>query len=48
MTALPLSKNGELVADKTVVQLMEEESSPVFDVEFNGNSEAWQNVTASK
>lgn len=23
---------------------MEEESSPVFDVEFNGNSEAWQTL----
>ncbi|EGR8610033.1 ABC transporter ATP-binding protein, partial [Listeria monocytogenes] len=41
---IAIIKNGELVADKTVVQLMEEESSPVFDVEFNGNSEAWQTL----
>ncbi|EAE0966240.1 ABC transporter ATP-binding protein [Listeria monocytogenes] len=41
---IAIIKNGELVSDKTVVQLMEEESSPVFDVEFSGDSEAWQTL----
>lgn len=38
---IAIIKNGELVADKTVEQLMQEESSPVFDVEFIGDEEAW-------
>ncbi|EHE8323846.1 ABC transporter ATP-binding protein [Listeria monocytogenes] len=41
---IAIIKNGELVTDKTVAQLMEEESSPVFDVEFSGDSEAWQTL----
>ncbi|MBC1979328.1 ABC transporter ATP-binding protein [Listeria marthii] len=39
---IAIIKNGELVADNTVAQLMKEESSPVFDVELNGDSDAWQ------
>ncbi|MBC2330245.1 ABC transporter ATP-binding protein [Listeria swaminathanii] len=39
---IAIIKNGELVADKTVAQLMKEESSPIFEVEFTGDSDAWQ------
>ncbi|MBC1550910.1 ABC transporter ATP-binding protein [Listeria sp. FSL L7-1434] len=41
---IAIIKDGELVADKTVAQLMEEESSPVFDVELNGDSDTWQKL----
>ncbi|MDT0003731.1 ABC transporter ATP-binding protein [Listeria cossartiae subsp. cayugensis] len=39
---IAIIKNGELVADNTVSQLIKEESSPVFDVELNGDSDTWQ------
>ncbi|MBC1807564.1 ABC transporter ATP-binding protein [Listeria sp. FSL L7-0993] len=39
---ITIIKNGELVADNTVSQLIKEESSPVFDVELNGDSDTWQ------
>ncbi|MBC1569799.1 ABC transporter ATP-binding protein [Listeria sp. FSL L7-0478] len=41
---IAIIKDGELVADKTVAQLMKEESSPVFDVELNGDSDTWQKL----
>ncbi|MBC2185616.1 ABC transporter ATP-binding protein [Listeria sp. FSL L7-0229] len=41
---IAIIKDGELVADKTVAQLMEEESSPVFDVELNGDCDTWQKL----
>lgn len=37
-------REGELVTDKTVTQLLQEESSSIFDVEFIGDSDAWQQI----
>ncbi|MBC1880127.1 ABC transporter ATP-binding protein [Listeria seeligeri] len=41
---IAIIKEGELVTDKTVTQLLQEESSSVFDVEFIGDSDAWQQI----
>ncbi|MBF2364530.1 ABC transporter ATP-binding protein [Listeria seeligeri] len=41
---IAIIKEGELVTDKTVTQLLREESSSVFDVEFIGDSDAWQQI----
>lgn len=41
---IAIIKKGELVTDKTVEQLMQEESSSVFDVEFIGDTAAWQQI----
>ncbi|MBC1464035.1 ABC transporter ATP-binding protein [Listeria welshimeri] len=39
---IAIIKNGELIADQTIDQLMKEEHSSVFDVEFIGATEVWQ------
>ncbi|MBC1586834.1 ABC transporter ATP-binding protein [Listeria seeligeri] len=41
---IAIIKEGELVTDKTVTQLLQEESSSIFDVEFIGDSDAWQQI----
>ncbi|WP_271006084.1 ABC transporter ATP-binding protein [Listeria seeligeri] len=41
---IAIIKEGELVTDKTVTQLLQEESSSIFDVEFIGDSNAWQQI----
>ncbi|PZF89298.1 ABC transporter ATP-binding protein [Listeria ivanovii] len=41
---IAIIKKGELVTDKTVEQLMQEESSSIFDVEFIGDTGAWQQI----
>ncbi|EFS02410.1 ABC transporter, ATP-binding protein, partial [Listeria seeligeri FSL S4-171] len=41
---IAIIKEGELVTDKTITQLLQEESSSIFDVEFIGDSDAWQQI----
>ncbi|MBF2379716.1 ABC transporter ATP-binding protein [Listeria welshimeri] len=41
---IAIIKNGELIADQTIDQLMKEEHSSVFDVEFIGATEVWQEI----
>ncbi|WP_271004520.1 ABC transporter ATP-binding protein [Listeria seeligeri] len=41
---IAIIKEGKLVTDKTVTQLLQEESSSIFDVEFIGDSDAWQQI----
>ncbi|MBC1489072.1 ABC transporter ATP-binding protein [Listeria sp. FSL L7-1485] len=41
---IAIIKNGELIIDKTVNQLIQEESSSIFDVEFIGDATAWQQI----
>ncbi|MBC1467082.1 ABC transporter ATP-binding protein [Listeria welshimeri] len=41
---IAIIKNGELIADQTIDQLMKEDHSSVFDVEFIGDTEVWQEI----